>query len=426
MLFGCLVPHPPLIIPAVGGGGEIPATRAAYNKIASEIDALNPDTLVIFSPHSIMYTDYFHISPGETATGDFGKFRAPEVKFNVEYDTELAEAIAEFAARNNIAAGGAGERDKSLDHGVTVPLNFFKCRKIIRIGLSGLPLETHYNFGKCVAMAITKLNRGAAIIASGDMSHRLGGSYGFAEEGVKHDKYVRECLEKSDLRKILEIDASIAENAAECGLRSLIMLCGAMDGLNAESEVYSYEAPYGVGYLCAVVRGFEADAFVKLARESVENFVKTGKPVKLPDILPPEMLNNAAGVFVSIKKDGELRGCIGTISATTPNIALEIIQNGISACSKDPRFNPVTPDELPRLSYSVDVLGEAEQISGKAELDVKRYGVIVSSGYRRGLLLPNLDGVDTVDMQIDIALQKGGINPNESYRLERFEVTRHI
>lgn len=141
--------------------------------------------------------------------------------------------------------------------------------------------------------------------------------------------------------------------------------------------------------------------------------------------LPPEMLHQQAGAFVSIHEHGRLRGCIGTIAPVTESLAQEIIDNAVSAATRDPRFNPITPDELEWLEISVDVLGEPEQISSRDELDVKRYGVIVTSGSRRGLLLPDLDGVDTVDQQVDIAMRKGGISPRDMYRLERFEVIRH-
>jgi AmmeMemoRadiSam system protein A len=128
---------------------------------------------------------------------------------------------------------------------------------------------------------------------------------------------------------------------------------------------------------------------------------------------------------VTIKKHGELRGCIGTISPVTNSIAEEICRNAVSSCAGDPRFDPVRPEELPDLQYSVDVLSPPENISSPDMLDVKRYGVIVSRGARRGLLLPNLDGVDTVEQQIDIAMKKAGIRPGEDYKLQRFEVIRH-
>lgn len=137
------------------------------------------------------------------------------------------------------------------------------------------------------------------------------------------------------------------------------------------------------------------------------------------------LLSERAGAFVSIKKNGDLRGCIGTIEPYRSNLAEEIIGNAISACSRDPRFDPIQPRELAELSISVDVLSEAEPVDSPAQLDVLRYGVIVAKGYRRGLLLPNLEGVDTVEYQLRIALSKAGISPSENYTIQRFEVVRH-
>ena len=170
----------------------------------------------------------------------------------------------------------------------------------------------------------------------------------------------------------------------------------------------------------------EVDPCVALARLSVETFVNTGRPAELPGDVPAELLSQRAGAFVSLHERGQLRGCIGTIAATCENVALEILQNGISACSQDPRFNPVRPDELDYLEYSVDVLGEAEPIDSPDQLDPARYGVIVTKGWARGLLLPNLDGVDTVDVQLAIAKQKAGIPIDETnVQLERFEAVRY-
>lgn len=167
------------------------------------------------------------------------------------------------------------------------------------------------------------------------------------------------------------------------------------------------------------------DAYVRLARETIEEYVKTGNRISVPEHLPDEMYNGRAGVFVSIKENGNLRGCIGTIQATQPSVAEEIVLNAISASTKDPRFLPIEPNELDKLTISVDVLGDAEIIDSADKLDVKRYGVIVTKGYRRGLLLPNLEGVDTVENQVAIAKSKAGIGEDEEVVLERFEVVRH-
>lgn len=175
------------------------------------------------------------------------------------------------------------------------------------------------------------------------------------------------------------------------------------------------------------IQGLRAkeDAYVRLARETIETYVRTGVKGEIPENLPEEMYTQRAGVFVSIKKEGQLRGCIGTIQAVQPSIAEEIAENAVSASVKDPRFSPIEPEELEKLVISVDVLGDTEKIDSEDMLDVRRYGVVVTEGYRRGLLLPNLEGIDTVKEQVRIARQKAGIGEQEEVQLERFEVIRH-
>ena len=453
-MHGYLMPHPPLLVPGVGRGDEIPDTRRACGQIAAEIKAQALDTLVIISPHSILYEDYFHIAPGEKTRGDFGAFGAPEMQFTVEYDSELATLIGELAQDKGLPAGSLGEKQRELDHGVMVPLYFISEEgsplPIVRISLSGLPLLDHYRLGMCISAAGRTLGRRMAVLASGDMSHRLkqDGPYGFDPAGPEHDELVVSCVREADIERLLSLSPQLSDRAGECGLRSLVMMLGALDGLQVKSRLLCYEGPLGVGYLTAAFDGVEEaqsllphllvakstlisqmredeDAHTRLARYNVEQYVRTGQCGKLPQDLPSELFSRRAGVFVSIKKYGRLRGCIGTISPVREHIAAEIIENSMSAASRDPRFDPIQPDELDDLTYSVDVLSPAEFISGPQELDVIRYGVIVSSGYKRGLLLPNLDGIDTVEQQINIARQKAGIDRGESYTLERFEVVRH-
>jgi AmmeMemoRadiSam system protein A len=165
---------------------------------------------------------------------------------------------------------------------------------------------------------------------------------------------------------------------------------------------------------------------VQLAKNTIEDYVRHGKTIQPPRELAPEM-EKQAGAFVTIHKHGILRGCIGTIEPTQANLAQEVIQNAISAATRDPRFPPIGPDELTDLDIKVDVLGEPEPVDGLEELDPRRYGVIVKSARdrRRGLLLPDLEGVDTVEYQVDIARRKAGIRPDEAIELYRFEVVRY-
>ena len=454
-----IVPHPPLIVPTVGQGQErdVQATIDAYRAAARQTAEWSPAVLIVTSPHTVMYTDYFHISPGKGVFGDMSAFGAPQTRLEVRYDGELRDEVIRQAEAANIRAGTLGEREPSLDHGTFLPLYFLQeagvnC-PILRIGLSGFsPLE-HYRLGQCIAKAVDKLGRRAVFVASGDLSHKLkdDGPYGYAPEGPVFDRQVTQAMADGDFLQFLTMDPGLCDRAAECGLRSFQIMAGALDGLAVDARLLSYEGTTGVGYGVATFtaigpdesrcfaqqceeierarlaeRKAEEDLWVKLARLSLETFVRTGKQLNtLPDGLPDELTDRSAGAFVSLRAHGQLRGCIGTTGPTTENVAWEIVQNAVSACSRDPRFAPVRVDELNSLEYSVDVLGEPEAISSPAELDVKRYGVIVSCGGRRGLLLPDLDGVDTVEQQIDIARQKGGISSREKYTLERFEVVRH-
>lgn len=167
----------------------------------------------------------------------------------------------------------------------------------------------------------------------------------------------------------------------------------------------------------------EPHPLVNLARESVESYVRDGTVIA-PEASTPEM-NEQAGVFVSLHKNDELRGCIGTFAPTRDNVAEEVVANAISAATHDPRFAPVTPEELSQLEYKVDILSQPELVEDLSMLDSTRYGVIVECGWRRGLLLPDLGGVESVRQQIEICRMKAGIGPDEPVGLYRFEVKRY-
>ena len=458
VLAAFMVPHPPMIVPEIGRGSEkqITETIRAYEQVAGEIAALQPETIIISSPHSVLYADYFHISPGKGATGDFGRFGASRVSFRETYDTELAERICGIAKEKDFPAGMLGERDKRLDHGTMVPLFFMEQRyrdfRLIRIGLSGLSLADHYAFGQIIRQAVEETGRRTVYIASGDLSHKLQeyGPYGFAPEGPDYDRRIMDVCSRGAFGEMLGFEESFCDKAAECGHRSFVIMAGVLDGLEVQAKALSHEDVTGVGYgICTFFPGAETeerrflrqwrakqaealearrkneDSYVRLARETIEKYIRERERNTIPGWALPEMTERKAGVFVSIHKDGRLRGCIGTILPVRRCVAEEIIHNAVSAATGDPRFDPVRPEELDRLEINVDVLSAPERIESKAELDVKRYGVIVSSGSRRGLLLPDLEGVDTVEEQVEIAMKKGGISAGDRITLERFEVIRH-
>jgi len=460
-----ITPHPPILIPEIGKGEENKAesTIASFRKAAKKIAGLKPSTIILTTPHAPLFRDFIYINIKPVLDGSMKRFGAANVRLQFDNNLQLAEKIIKTANSQGILCGGLDSLLASrykisdeLDHGAMIPLYFiaqeYSDFKLVHISTSGLPFKELYRFGCCIADAVEHSDENVVFVASGDLSHRLApdGPYGFNECGPEFDGQLVDYLKIPDPEGLLKFDEGFLEEAGECGLRSFIIMFGALDGCRIRSQVYSYEGPYGVGYTVAEfepvgllegeslmekldrteaeklneIRSME-DPYVALARKSLEMYVSDGTVIKMPDVLPPEMANKRAGVFVSIKKDGQLRGCIGTIFPTRRNIAEEIIHNAISAGTQDPRFNPVEEDELEFLVYSVDVLGEPEKISSIDELDVKKYGVIVRSGKKTGLLLPDLEGVDTPQKQVEIALWKAGIRPSDDYTMERFEVVRH-
>lgn len=459
ILGACAVPHPPIILPEIGKGEEkkIQATINAYREVAAWAVAQQPDVIVITSPHAQLYADYFHISPGKKAAGDFSQFGVPKLQLQVNYDAELVQEIERLAAAEHFPAGTFGEKMPALDHGTMIPLYFLQqagyTGPIVRAGFSGLSNVMHYHFGEIIAQAAANLGRKVVFVASGDLSHKLkeDGPYGFAADGPVFDARMQECFASGDFLKLLTTPADLAENAAECGLRSFWIMAGALDRKAVQAECLSHEGTFGVGYGVGrfIVTGDDAtrnfgeqaqaehekemarireneDVYVRLARYSLETFIKSNSYAAIPKDLPENFYTTHAGAFVSLKKDGKLRGCIGTFLPMYKNLAEEICYNAIAAGTRDPRFSGVDATELKDIVYDVDVLSAPELIESKARLDPKKYGVIVESNGRRGLLLPDLAGVDTVDQQIDIARRKGNIGKYEKLKLYRFTVERHV
>lgn len=465
MLLGAYItPHPPIVIPQIGKGEEskAEATINGLKEISKEIAEKRPETIIVITPHGPVFSDAVCISAEKKLKGDFSRFGQGNLKFQFDNDYIMAERISASANLEDILVGEIDSRfakeykiPLDIDHGTLVPLYFvnqvYADYKLIHISMGLLPYHELFKFGMCINKVIKDSNQDIVVIASGDMSHRLtkDSSNGYSPNGKVFDEKLVECIRNNQVEELMNIPHDLIESAGECGLRPFIILQGILDGFRVKPNVVSYEGPFGVGYMTAKyeilgskdesiynellqksknqieqIRNNE-DAYVKLARESLEYYINNDSTMSVPPNIDNELLNNKAGVFVSIKKHGQLRGCIGTIEPTKDNIALEIIYNAVSSGTKDNRFNPVEQDELEDLIYSVDVLKKAEPVKTKEELDPKKFGVIVAKGFRRGLLLPNLEGVDTVEEQLSIALSKAGIRENEDYSIEKFEVIRH-
>jgi AmmeMemoRadiSam system protein A len=464
LVFAAITPHPPIIIDEVGVDNcqQVKKTIRAMDNLSDRLVQSAPDVIVFITPHGSVFQDALSVTVASRLRGSFSGFGHPELAFSRESDVHLANQIVDDARAAGIAVLAVDEPTAKLyrlklelDHGILVPLSFIdkagSNAPIIPVSIGMLPFEELFSFGVSLGKTIRQWDGKVALIVSGDLSHRLqqGAPAGYHEDGLRFDQLVVEAVANGDARGVYDLRGMLAENAGECGLRPLVIAMGVFDGRDFTGDVLSYEGPFGVGYLVAefilseakqrhplgpVIKEMEKEqmqairskesVFVRLARETLESYVLNGKIPMPPVNLPAEMLQQA-GVFVSIKKDGQLRGCIGTIEPVQPSIAAEIIANAVSAGTRDPRFEPVMTAELDRLEYSVDILSPAEPIVGMDELDSKRYGVIVEKRGRRGLLLPNLEGVDTVEEQIQIAKSKAGIDKGEvDVKIWRFEVVR--
>jgi hypothetical protein len=396
-----------LVLPHAGYEYSGPVAGAVISKIKFK------DTFIIMGPN--------HTGRGKPLSiMTEGKWETPLGE--VEIDSELAKQILSSSSHlqeDHIA--------HQYEHSIEVQLPFLqyfkKDIKLVPIVLAFATGDVYKEIGKEIAKAIKDLNREAVMIASSDMTH-----YESQESAKRKDKQAIKAIldlnEDELLKRISELDISM------CGYAPTVSLISAAKELGATAaELVKYQTSgdttgdYSsvVGYAGIILR--RMSPIVQLAKKAVETYVNEGKVIR-PEELTPEM-KQKAGTFVSIHKRGGLRGCIGTFEPTRRNVAEEIISNAISSATRDPRFPPVSPNELEDLDYSVDVLTKPREVESKEELDPKKYGVIVECGWRKGLLLPDLKGVDSVDEQINICCQKAGISPGEPVKLYCFEVKRY-
>ena len=437
LVFSGIAPHPTIMVPEVGResiAGVVHSIDAMAELTKRLIDS-GSESVVLISPHAPLEVDAFVAYAGPEVYGDFSNFNAPGTRFAVRVDEELLSAIKRAAAAKDYDVSILQEHD--LDHGTAVPLYFLLQNgwqgRVVTLGYSFLSNDDHLRFGSCIKDAVDQIGRRVAFIASGDLSHRLKpqAPAGYNPDAHMFDEEVVEALRSNAPQRIVGIDHNLRRLAGECGYRSMLVAIGASSDLPWSCEVLNYEAPFGVGYLVAQLTNLQGRSertendLPVLARRAVETFVRSG------DILDPPrntqgLLGERAPCFVSLKTlSGELRGCIGTIEPAKDTLAEEIVANAISAATNDPRFDPVSEDELSNLRYSVDVLFPSEPAVIE-ELDPAVFGVIVEdeSGTRRGLLLPDIPGIDNAQQQVGIAARKAGIAPGEPIKLYRFRVER--
>ena len=418
--------------------------RTMIEKMVDE-KAEREDVIGLVSPHAgyvysgpvagavisrVKFKDTFIIlGPNHTGRGEplsimtEGKWQTP--LGDVEIDTELAQHLLSITRHLQ-----KDEAAQQFEHSIEVQLPFLQYFKpdikIVPITLSFASLDAYKEIGEEIARAIIDTGREAVLMASSDMTH-----YEPHDTAAKKDRRAINAilhLDEDELFRQVE-----EHHITMCGVApvaSLIVAAREMGATSAELVRYQTSGDTSgdysavVGYAGIIIKAIAMHPLAQLAKNTIETYVNTGEVISPPQKLTPEM-KQKAGVFVSLHRFGELRGCIGTFEPARKNVAGEIISNAVSSATRDPRFPPVAPEELEDLEYSVDVLTAPKPVKYEKELDPKKYGVIVECGYRRGLLLPDLEGVDTVDEQIDICRQKAGILPDEPINLYSFEVRRY-
>ena len=426
---GALVAHPPVLIPEVGGerAREVSATHSSLRRLDEDLSRTAAGLVIMMSPHSPSSQQSIPLRHAARAAGDLGRFGAPQVRVVVDIDLEAAEDLVASAGAAAFPLSWSDEA--ALDHGVVVPLHLLPRtraeRRFILFGLSDWKLPRFREFGAFLHRWLGQ--REAILIASGDLSHRLtpDAPYGFRSEGGALDRVVIEALRSQKWDQIAALDPALVEEAGECGLRPLSVLLGAARAAGLSSAVFSYEGPFGVGYPVAhFARGVESTEIQRIGRQAIETYLRERRVIDPPDSVPAE-LRRPSAAFVTLRKHGELRGCMGSLVPTEPNAACEIIRYAIASALRDPRFQPVELEEVPQLTVSAQLLDPPEPVASVDDLDPAVYGVIVRSGERQALLLPGIEGIDTVPQQIAAVCEKAGISRRAPLRLERFR-TRTI
>jgi AmmeMemoRadiSam system protein A len=380
---------------------------------------------IVVSPHSPSSMTSLPVRRAARAAGDLGRFRAPQVRVEALVDTALASALV-------VDGQGAGfpliwAEETELDHGVVVPLHALPRtmagKRCIFLGVSGWPLPRFVEFGEWLHRRLR--DRSAILIASGDLSHRLtpDAPYGFRPQGPLFDRLVIDALRAGFWEHIEALDQDLVEEAGECGLRPLAILLGAGRAANLHSTVLSYEGPFGVGYPVVAFTGSAVPAIMldiqTLGRQAIETYLRTRQLIDPPEPIPIE-LQSASAVFVTLRKHGELRGCVGSVRPTEATAAHELIRYAVASAVRDPRFDPVRLDEVSALTIKVQLLDRPEPVTDIADLDPRIFGIIVRRGDRQALLLPDIEGIETPEQQVFAACQKAGIDRHAPLELERF------
>jgi AmmeMemoRadiSam system protein A len=427
-----LMCHAPIVIPAIAGA-EAPhckATTEAMRETARALVAHEPSLIVLISPHAPRKPRSIGITFDDVLFGDFGRFGHAQVALRLRGAHDEAERIALKAHAEGVATHALAGR--ALDHGSMVPLFFVhEAGYRGRIVVTSLPYpgtELEAAFGHALRTAACESGQRWAVLASGDMSHRLtrDAPAGFAPRAREFDRGFARALRHGDLRSAITADPDLLELAAEDVVQSTAVAAAAVQYRAHGTHVFAYEAPFGVGYLEALLfsqnaerhEGAPPDMLVDVALQAIACALRS-EPYTPPALAPP--WSEARAVFVTLRSpSGELRGCIGRTEPRLATLSEEVADCAISAASRDARMPSVRSEELASLTVEVSVLSDAEPVDDTATLDPSRYGVVVEQGPLRGVLLPDVEGVTRPAQQIQIALRKAGIAPDSHYKVFRF------
>jgi AmmeMemoRadiSam system protein A len=439
-----LMPHAPVLVPGVGDSKSdaIANSCRAMRSAAKCLLSQHPESVVLISPHSPRKPHAFGFWADDLLQGSFAQFDAPQAEVSLPLDQPMAQAVAAEMHARHLQTWAI--RQTPLDHGALVPLWF-----LAEAGWAGPTVVLGLNYpgdgelrtlGEAIAAASQALPRRLAVVASGDLSHRLTANApcGYHPQAHQFDETFVGLVRAGDYRYIEKIAPELRELAAEDAVDSTVIAASAVNWQTRGHQVLNYEGPFGVGYGVAVLfadlshaseaacaglkaEPSEGNVLPGVARRAVESALRGSyEPAPAPT---DEYLGAARGVFVTIRySDGKLRGCIGSSEPACPNIVAETWRSARLAALEDHRFPPVTAEELDGLRFEVQVLHSRAKVSTLSELNPQRYGLIISTNDGRGsLLLPGIEEIRTPEQQLSCARKKAGIKPNEPLTMELFQ-----
>ncbi|MET0388030.1 MAG: AmmeMemoRadiSam system protein A [Polyangiales bacterium] len=433
--------HAPIVVPEVAGhrARQCSETTRAMADVAARVRAHAPDVLVLVSPHTARHATRWGICAQTPLQGNFGRHGAAHIGVTLNGAPDAALRLAPLARELRLTTRElVGDE---LDHGALVPLYFLNKAGFNAPILLLAPPEpgtrTEERMGLAIARAADQAGERWVVLASGDMSHRLtpGAPSGYHPLAKEFDRTFKARIDTGDLRGACAIDTGLRELAAEDVVDACTVASAAVGYRSHGHHTYSYEGPFGVGYLQALL--FEESpplepgalagpgkrpwpVMLQIARNAIAAKI-SHDAYRVPVL--PKPWNTVQGVFVTLRdRHGAMRGCVGHVEPLFGTLSEEIASCAAGAATQDTRFPRVTPKELPALRIELSLLSKPEPVTDISALDPHRYGVVVSSGRARGVLLPGLEGVDTVEEQLRLAAAKGQLPTSRTWVIERFDV----